>query len=192
MKSRIGQSLVEDLRHREFRRTRLSMLLLVPVLAACNDSTGPTRVVTITPASQTVSLETLPTGKILRTSVTLTNTSGLPITWDYCGAMLEKKIDNLFIATADGPQPPWFTVWARSCYLLSAEAVAYFTAPLQPGQSVTIPIDVPVSQTGPLNFDGSPGEYRVRLTLTQRILTNRYRTVPHDFSVSDPFIVVTQ
>lgn len=192
MKSRISQWLVEGLRPRGFHRIRLSAFLIVPILAACSDSTGPTRFVVITPASQTVALETAPTGQILRTSITLTNTSSFPVMWDYCGLTLEKNISGPIALATDGPRPPWFTVWVQACYLLSAEAIAYLTTPLQPGQSRTIPISIPVSQPGLLQFDGSPGQYRVHLTLTTQILNNQYRTVPHDFSVSDPFTVVAQ
>jgi hypothetical protein len=192
MKSRISQWLVEGLRPRGFQLIRWSAFLIVPILAACSDSTGPTRFVVITPASQTVALETTPTGKILRTSITLTNTSSFPVTWDYCGLTLEKNISGI-IELADGPRPPWFTVWVQACYLLSAEAIAYYTTPLQPGQSVTIPIAAPVGQSfSALPFDGSPGEYRVHLTLATQILHNQYRTVPHDFSVSDSFMIVAQ
>ena len=192
MKSRISRWLVEGLRPRGFHRIRLSAFLIVPILAACSDSTGPTRFVVITPASQTVALETAPTGKILRTSVTLTNTSSFPVTWNSCGLTLEKNISGPIALASDGPRPPWFTVWSQACYLASAEAIAYLTAPLQPGQSVTIPFAAQVGQGfGSLPFDGSPGEYRVHLTLATQILHNQYRTVPHDFSVSDPFTVVT-
>src|SRR2546423_2562169 len=143
MKSRIRQRLVEGLRLRAFQSARLGAVLAVAILAACNDTTGPTRFVTITPASQIVAMQTAPTGRVLRTSVTLTNTSTFPITWDYCALTLEKKIEGI-IELADGPQPPWFTVWSPICALLSADAVARMTSPLRPGGSVTIPIDVPV------------------------------------------------
>jgi hypothetical protein len=170
------------------------VFVIVPILVGCNDTTGPTRFVSITPASQSVALENAPTGKILRTSVTMTNTSSFPITWDYCGLTLEKKIEGPILLAVDGPSPPWFTVWAQPCYAFAtgSEAVAVFTTPLQPGKSVTIPINVPVTLTGSLHFDGSPGDYRVHLTLATQILKNQYRVIPHDLSVSDPFTVTAQ
>ena len=190
MKSRISQWLVERLRPRGFHRIRLSAFLILPILAACSDSTGPTRFVSITPASQTVVLQTVPTGKVLHTSVTVTNTSPFTVTRvGPCGVTLEKKIDVTFLAAADGPTPPWFTVWSAIC-ALSFDAVAI--APLQPGQSVSVPIDIPVTATGSLGFDGSPGLYRVHLSLATQIFTNQYRSIPHDQSVSNPFSVIPQ
>ncbi len=193
MKSRIRQWLVERPRLGGFQRARVGAFLLVPILAACSDTTGPARFVSITPASQTVVLQTVPTGKFLHTSVTLTNNSLFRVTWGgSCGVSLEKKIDYAFIENADGPTPPWFTVWSAVCAALSAEAVAIFYAPLQPGQSVSIPIDIPVTLTGTPRFDGSPGEYRVHLSLATQIFNSQYRVIPHDLSVSDPFSVVAQ
>jgi hypothetical protein len=192
MKSRIRQWLVEDLRPSGFKHARLAAFVALPILAACNDTTGPARFVSITPASQTVVLQTVPAGKVLRTSVTLTNTSSFAVTWDACAVTLEKKIEGV-IALSDGPTPPWFTVWTKICALLSAEAVAIINAPLQPGQSVTIPIEVPVTTASELqHFDGSPGEYRIHLTLAARMFGSQYRPISHDLSVSDAFSVVAQ
>ena len=174
----------------KFRNCQL-MLLAVPVLAACSDTTGPSRLVTITPASQSVVLETTPTGKMLRTSVTLTNTSAFPVTMVPCGLALEKKISGFIALGADGPSPPWYTVWVPICGFLSAEAVAVFATPLPPGQSVSVPINVPVTQPGTLQFDGSPGEYRIHLSLTTQIV-HAFRIIPHDLSVSDSFNVLAQ
>jgi len=171
-------------------RNRQLALLAVPLLAACSDTTGPTRLVSITPATQSVVLETGPTGKLLHTSVTLTNTSAFPVTMAPCGIALEKKISGFFALASDGPSPPWFTVWLPIC-VWSAEAVAILATPLPPGQSVSVPVIVPVTQPGPFQFDGSPGEYRVHLVLTTQIL-NDFRIVPHDLSVSDSFSVLPQ
>ena len=194
MKAKVRQWFVEGLRLRGLERARLGAFLLVPVLAACNDATGPTRFVNITPASQTVVLQSLPTGKVLRTSVTLTNTSHFSINWNYCGVTLEKKIEGPVALSTDGPTYPWFTVRTTICSALAAgsAAIAIFSSPLEPGQSVTIPIDVPVGQVGSLIFDGSPGEYRVHLYLTAKILDRDYRAIPHDLSVSDPFTLAAQ
>ena len=192
MRSRISQWLVERLRPRGFHRIRLSAFLVVPILAACSDSTGPTRFVSITPASQTVVLQTVPTGQVLHTSVTVTNTSPFLVTRvGPCGVTLEKRTPVSSLANADGP-PEWFTVWSQICALLSAEAMAIIYTPLKPGQSVSVPIDVPVTATGSLGFDGSPGLYRVHLSLATQIFTNQYRSIPHDQSVSNPFSVVPQ
>lgn len=166
-------------------------LLAIPLLAACSDTTGPSRLVNITPASQSVVLETGPTGKVLHTSVVVTNTSAFPVTIDpQCGIALEKYVSGIVALASDGPTPPWYTVWVSTCYL-TADAIGVFTAPLLPGESVSVPIVVPVTQLGTLNFDGSPGEYRVHLTLATHIL-NEYRVVPHDMSVSDSFNVLAQ
>jgi hypothetical protein len=172
-------------------RNRQLMLLAVPLLAACSETTGPSRLVSITPASQSVVLQTTPTGKILRTSVTLTNTSAFPVTIVPCGIALEKKISGFILLAADGPSPPWYTVWVSICGYFSAEAVAILTAPLLPGQSVSVPIDVPVTQPGTLQFDGSPGEYRIHLSLTTQIV-DAFHIIPHDLSVSDSFNVIAQ
>ena len=172
-------------------RNRQLALLAVPLLAACSDTTGPSRLVSITPATQSVVLETVPGGRVLHTSVTVTNRSAFPVTISPCGLALEKKISGFIALGSDGPTPPWFTVWVSYCALLEAEAVAIVTAPLLPGQSVTVPIVIPVTQPGNLNFDGSPGEYRIHLTLATQIL-NEFRIVPHDLSVSDSFSVSAQ
>jgi hypothetical protein len=191
MKSTIRQWLVEGLRLRAFRHAPLAAFSTVLLLSACSDATGPTHFVSITPASQSVALQTVPGGKVLRTSLTLRNTSSFPVTWDYCGLTLERKI-VVFALASDGPTPPWFTVWSATCALLSAEAVAIIRTPLEPGQSVTIPIEVPVAPTGAALFDGSPGEYRVHLVLAAQITGRRILTIPHDASVSDSFSVVAQ
>src|SRR5206468_3616779 len=120
-------------------RNRQLALLAVPLLAACSDTTGPNRLVSITPVTQSVVLETGPTGKLLHTSVTLTNTSAFPVTMVPCGIALEKKISGFVLLASDGPSPPWFTVWVPICGLLSAEAIAILAAPLPPGQSVSVP-----------------------------------------------------
>ena len=173
-------------------RNRQLALLAVPLFAACSDTTGPSRLVTITPAAQSVVLETGPTGKLLHTSVTVTNTSAFPVTISSpCGIALEKRISGIISLASDGPTPPWYTVWVSICAYLADEAVAIITAPLLPGQSVSVPIVVPVTQPGTLHFDGSPGEYRVHLTLATQIL-NEFRMVPHDLSVSDSFSVSAQ
>jgi len=193
MKLKLRQWLVGNPRRREF--PRLGVLLFAPLVVACSDTTGPSQFVSITPANESVALQTVPSGKILRTSVTLTNTSGFPVTWGGgCGLSLEKKIDVVSLAAADGPTPPWFTVWWAVC----TEAVAVVSSPilyspLQPGQSVSIPIDIPVTPSGTQpRFDGSPGEYRVHLMLTTQIFRNQYRLIPHDLSVSDSFSIVAQ
>lgn len=183
MTPRICQSLREDVRLRRFWRSQAGAFAFLSVLAACSDSTGPNRVVTITPIDQTVALQSSPAGKILRTSVTLTNNSRSPVTWDKCAWTLEKKLGITALAT-DGPTFPWVTVSGGPiCYL----AIAYL--PLQPGQSVQIPIEVTV---GTSQFDGSPGEYRVHLVLGTTVLENQWRPIPHDLSVSDAFTVVSQ
>ena len=191
MKLKLRQWLVEGLCVRGLARARSGAFLVLPVVVACSDTTGPSRFVSITPASQSVALQSVPSGKILRTSVTLTNASRFPIIWGYCGLGLEKKIEGMIISATDGPIPPWFTVAMPAC-ALGAEAVAFITPPLQPGESVSIPIEVPVATAGTVRFDGSPGEYRVRLLLATQILDNQYHTLPHDLSVSDSFNVVAQ
>jgi hypothetical protein len=192
MKSRNRQWLVEEPVRTGLRCARLATIAVVPILAACSDTTGPSRLVSITPASQTVVMEPLPNGNVLRTSVTLTNTWTRPVAWSSCGAALEKKTPDF--SALDGPGPGWTEVWTAACVTLAAAAGSDFilTLPLQPGRSVTIPIFARVAPSIYPDFDGSPGIYRVRLFLATPILGNEYRNIPHDLSVSDPFTLLAQ
>lgn len=184
MKFRVRQPLFEVPRLRELQRARLGAFLVFAVVA-CSDTTAPKQFVSITPVSESVALQTLGEGKVLRTSVILTNTSDAPVGWTYCGFTLEKNVSGFTLADG-GPSYPWVTVAAPLC------AAAPGTVPVQPGASVTIPVEVLVRQTGSESFDGSPGEYRVHLLLATQILFQAYITVPHDLSVSNPFNIVTQ
>lgn len=188
MKSRIRQWLVEGASRT--LTARLTALVVVPVLVACADGTGPARLVSITPESQFVSLEQSPNGAHLKTSVTLTNTSSSSLVYDPCALSLEKKIEGYMLADGE-PTYPWVRVWAPICVLLSSETVSIMRITLLPHTSVMIPIDAQVASSTFPQFDGSPGTYRIYLAL-QTTLVGVPREIPHDFSVSDPFTVVVQ
>jgi hypothetical protein len=191
MKSRIGEWLFRGEPRGRLQRGRFVALLLVAVLAACSDGTGPSSLVSITPASQTVTLQQTPNGAFLRTSVTLTNISSNPVVYDPCALSLERKADPYVALSGDGPTYPWATVWSSFCAALSAEAIARIPQSVAPHSSVTVPVNAPVSVTLGQSqyFDGSPGTYRVRLVLQTDIIGTA-RLIPHDLSVSDPFTLV--
>jgi hypothetical protein len=196
MKSRPGQKEVGERAEKRFARVAIAAILVVG--ASCTDSTGPARRVTIVPAAPTVALQTTPQGQTLNTSVTLTNTSAEPIAWSSCGMTLEK---------AGLPQLPpgkgsWDTVWQSICLLLEEGPVADATASssfgaslggpiLRPGESITVPVSVPVGQPpySNFNFKGEPGEYRFHFFLSTQIL-GTYFQVPYELSVSDPFTLL--
>lgn len=190
MKSRTRRWLVGGEPRGPSQRVRLVALVLVPLLGACSDGTGPSGVVRITPASQTVTLQQTPSGPALRTSVTLTNTSSRPVVYDPCALSLEKKVDYVLVGSE--PSAPWAKVWAPVCTTLSA-AIGIVHAAVAPHSSITIPIDAGVgpSPFQGLSFDGSPGIYRVYLALQTDII-GVPREIPHDLSVSDPFMIVIQ
>jgi hypothetical protein len=192
MKSRLRHSLIEGLGPRRFQRARFAAFLVVPILVACNDTTGPARFVVITPASESVALQTVPGGKMLNTWVTLTNISSKPIGFNACrGVSLERRVDiSANAALADGPKPPWTQVWTAPCGF-EALAAVIGTGPLQPGATMIIPVNVLAGVIGAAGFDGSPGLYRVHLTLATEIL-GVSGVIPHDLSVSNPFSLTGQ
>jgi hypothetical protein len=195
MKSRSGQREVKERGAPGIARMALVATLVVGV--ACTDNTGPTVGVTIVPAAPTIALQTTPQGQTLNTSVTLTNTSAHPIAWSSCGMTLEK---------AGLPELPpgkgsWDTVWQSICLLLDDSPVDATTSSsfgtslggpiLRPGESVSVPVLVPVGQVpySNFNFKGEPGAYRFRFFLSEQIL-GTYYPVPHDLSVSDSFTLL--
>jgi hypothetical protein len=188
MESRIRQTVVAP---RLFiPRSSLTLATIVG-LVACTGTTEPIGLVSITPAAASVALQTTANGRVLNTSVTLTNVSKSWVTFDLCSVTLEKLQDVVFADAADGPQPPWYTVWSQICFALDSNSSGFETASLPPGASLTIPVSAQVGQNGASNFDGSPGTYRVHLSLVTDIV-GQVRTIPHDLSVSDPFSIVRQ
>jgi hypothetical protein len=188
MKSRIRQLLVARAPRGRPHRVLPLALALVAVLGACSEGTGPLDVVRITPANQTVTLHQTPTGAALRTSVTLTNTSSRPVVYDPCALTLEKKAEGYMLVSAES-STPWIAVWAPICVLFDTMGIARLT--VLPHSSVSIPIDAATASTAFPAFDGSPGTYRVHLVLQTEII-GVPRDIPHDSSVSDPFMIVVQ
>ena len=182
MKSRIRQREVKTWRP-STQRGALAVLATVAALSACTNTTEPIATVRIVAASQTVALQPSAQGPTLRTSVTLTNTSSVPIYWSSCGVSLEQKVD--FILTTGGGGN-WQMVWAPYCLLDLSLA-----STLQPGESVTVPIEVVVTRAFVPSFSGEPGLYRVHLSLNTQTL-GKYVALPHEASSSDPFTLVAQ
>src|SRR5882724_10141014 len=123
---------------RGFQRARLGALVVVAILAACNEATGPSRLVSIIPASETVAIQPTVHGPTLSVSLTLTNTSHNPIYYWRCGVVLQRLV-NGFISVSGGNS--WQVVWSPIC---TAEAMVP-PPTLLPGESVTIPITAVVS-----------------------------------------------
>ncbi len=183
MKSRSCQWLVEGLRLRGFQPARLGAFLIVPILAACNEATGPSRLVSIIPASQSVAIQPTVHGPTLSVSLTLTNTSHNPIYYWPCGVALQRLV-NGGISVSGGDT--WQVVWSPIC---TAELVVP-PPTLQPGESVTIPITAIVSTGANLPlFDGAPGLYRARFSLATTVL-GFTRQLSEDESSSAGFTVV--
>jgi hypothetical protein len=153
---------------------------------ACGGITEPTGIVRIKPASQTVSLKASPQGRSLITSVTLTNTSPYPVYWYYCSLSLQRKESGVALSSAS--DAAWLTVWSPACVTLDSYAISI----LAPRQSVTVPINAPVTQgTPPASFDGAPGTYRVHMYLSSQV-AGENRPIPEELSSSDPFRLVAQ
>jgi hypothetical protein len=195
MKSRPGQKKVGEQAATGFARAAIAAMLVVAV--SCTDSTGPARGIAITPGSPTVALQVTPQGQALITSVTLTNTSAHPVAWSYCGMSLEK-----IGMPALPPGTGWDTVWQSICFALddspapdatiSSSFGASLGGPiLKPGESVDVPVSIPVGQPpySTYNFEGKPGAYRFHFSLSTEIL-GTYYPVQHDLSVSDPFTLL--
>ena len=177
-----------------FARDVVSALLIAAFAAGCSDATGPENVVSITTPSPTITLQTTPQGPVLNTVVTVKNTSAYPLAWSSCGVTLEKAGMPALPPGKSG----WEGVWTRACYILEAAAAfspqipttlpLYPEAVLQPGASTSIEIVAPVGQPPYQAFDGRPGQYRFYVPLSLGVL-GVYRTVPHEMSVSAPFIL---
>jgi hypothetical protein len=195
MEFRLGQREVKESEASGFARMALVATLVVGV--ACADSTGPTVGVKIVPAAPTIALQTTPQGQTLNTSVTLTNTSAHPIAWSSCGMTLEKG----GLPELPPGKGSWDTVWQSICLLLDdspadATTSSSFGASLggpilRPGESITVPVLVPVGQVpySNFNFKGEPGAYRFRFFLSEQIL-GTYYPVPYELSVSDSFALL--
>jgi hypothetical protein len=175
---------------------RAAILATVVAGAACTDSTGPAVRVSIVPAAPTVALQSSPQGQVLKTSVTLANSSRYAVAYTSCGITLEK---------AGMPQLPpgksdWEPVWHTICYVLDINSVASSaTSPsvgaefvgtvLQPGESVTLSVVALVGQPVFPDFTGEPGLYRFHVPLSARIV-GAYRPIPYELSVSDSFALL--
>ena len=156
----------------------------VAVLTACTESTEPPARVSIVPASQTFAIQPSVHGPTLNVSVRLTNTSSHPIYWSSCAVALQRK--NEIVALEAKTSGLWQTVWMPIC-----TAIATVIDPLEPGESVTVPISAVVSLVNPPTFDGAPGLYRVRFSLSTEVVGST-RVLPEEQSSSNPFTVVTQ
>jgi hypothetical protein len=158
----------------------------VVVTAGCSDTTGPSGAVRIVPAASTVNMQTTPQGRVLSTSVTITNNSPYVVVYSSCGVTLEMLSPP---ALPPGKRE-WTMVWGRICALLAASA-SFSTYPgpetLQPGESVTIPI-VAIAGTPYSTFSGQPGQYRFHVALAIRILGSYHNATPEQ-SVSEPFVL---
>jgi hypothetical protein len=194
MESRSGQN---ELRERAvFCLSRTAIAASLFLAAACTDATGPADRVRIVPETPTVTLQTTPQGRVLSTSVTLTNNSSYRVAWSSCGVSLEKA----GMPALPPGKSDWQTVWRRICYLLDAAAsqsgATSFTIPfdaqiLQPGQSVTIPVSAVVAQPPYPEFTGEIGQYRVRIPLSIQLLLGAYVEITPERSVSDPFTLLS-
>jgi hypothetical protein len=196
MKSRPGQKEVGERAATGFARATIAVMLVVAV--SCTDSTGPARGIAITPGAPTVALQVTPQGQALITSVTLTNTSAYPVAWSSCGMTLEKAALPALPPGTGSPE----TVWESFCFVLAESPVADPTTStsfgaslggpiLRPGESVDVPVSIPVGQPpySSFNFMGEPGAYRFHFLLSTQILGTFY-PVPHDLSVSDFFTLL--
>jgi hypothetical protein len=195
MKSRPGQKEAGERAVTGLGRAVIAAVFIVAV--SCTDSTGPARGIAITPTAPTVALQATPQGQALITSVTLKNTSAHRIAWSYCGMSLEK-----IGMPALPPGTGWETVWQSICFDLDNSpapdatiSYAFGTSLggpiLKPGQSVDVPVSIPVGQPpySIYNFEGKPGAYRFHFSLSTEIL-GTYYPVQHDLSVSDSFTLL--
>lgn len=164
----------------------LAALTLVTALSGCTNPTEPVAAVRIVPASQTVVLQSTPQGPTLSTSVTLTNTSGFPIIWSSCSMQLERRDD--IALPASNSDAGWERVWSPICNLA---LILPPPTPLQPGESVTVPVTAVASPQDAGSFSGEPGQYRVRFFLGA-VVAGDYRQLPSAASSSQPFTVVAQ
>src|SRR5215208_5211427 len=112
MNARIRQSSSERRTAMRFR-SLLAAFFVAPLLGACTGTTEPAPTVRIVPASPTVVLQTAPTGRVLSTSVTLTNTSKYPVVYSFCGLTLERKVEGFALPATTGLE--WIQVWAPTC-----------------------------------------------------------------------------
>ena len=153
-------------------------------VSGCSDSTGPQGAVRIVPAAPTATMQTTPQGRVLNTSVTITNNSPYVVAYSSCGVSLEM----LGMPALPPGKREWTSVWARVCALLAVnESFSIDLAPetLQPGESVTIPIYA-VAGDSFSSFSGQPGQYRFHVALAMKIFGSYHNATPEQ-SVSEPF-----
>ncbi len=148
-------------------------------LVECTSTTEPHSIISIVPKSSRVAIQITPQGPLLNNPLTLTNTSAHPASWGACSVTLER---NTYPFTLPPGRVEWQQVWSPIC--LANVTVA--GSVLQPGESTTIQILVPVGGGG---FVGEPGQYRFRFFLGQ-LIGGMYNQVPADRSLSDTFSIV--
>lgn len=136
-------------------------------LVECTSTTEFRSIISIVPKSSRVAIQITPQGPLLNNPLTLTNTSAYPISWGACSVTLER---NTYPFALPRGRAEWQQVWSL----------------LQPGESTTIQILVPVGGGG---FVGEPGQYRFRFFLGQ-LIGGMYNQVPADRSLSDTFSIV--
>ena len=173
-------------RIRRFEVGGVAALITVGALSSCTSTTEPVSAVRIVPASPTVVLRPLPHGLTLSTSVTLTNTSAVPIIWSNCSFVLERYIG--IAALFPNEDAAWAEVWSPVCSLALSLVPP---VPLQPGESVIVRVTAIANPQYPGTFSGEPGQYRVRLYLTAN-LAGQYAQLSREASTSDPFTVVAE
>jgi hypothetical protein len=151
-------------------------------LVACTSTTEPHSIISIVPQISSVAIQITPQGPYLNNPLTLTNTSAFPVAWGACSVTLERNINPFALPPG---LPHWQEVWSPICIAFSTVAGSV----LQPGESATVQILVPVSIGSGGGFAGEPGQYRFRLFLGQ-LIGGQYQAVPADRSLSDTFTIV--
>lgn len=173
-------------RIRRFGVGGVAALITVGALSGCASTTEPVAALRIVPASQTVVLQPSTQGPTLSTSVTLTNTSALPLIWSSCSMQLERRDD--IAVPASNTDAGWEVVWSPICPLvLNLEP----PVTLQPGESVVVPITAVAYSQNPGSFLGEPGLYRVQFFIGAMVAGD-YRQLPRAASSSGTFTVVAQ
>ena len=161
----------------------LVVVSCLTTFAACTSTTEPHSIISIVPQSSSVAIQITPQGPYLNNPITLTNTSDYPVSWSGCSVTLERNTNPLPLLPPGKPQ--WQEVWSPICIAMSVVAGSV----LQPGESTTIQILVPVASTPGDGFAGEPGQYRFRFFLGL-LIDGMYHPVPADNSLSDTFTIV--
>lgn len=192
MKSRPGQNKL--LEKTLVGVARIAIIAVVMVGVACADSTGPLRFVQIVPASPTVTLQTTPQGKVLSTSVTVTNTSSFTVVVSSCGVSLEMAP----MPALPPGKSDWTFVWSQICAALEAATSQSSATPtstglgesvLKPGESVIIPVLAVVGQAPFPKFSGDSGSYRFHVPVWVSV-PGFYPPASTENDVSEPFFLL--